>query len=122
MAGTEDRLLGYISAYIHPQDPSVLFVWQVAVHAQARGQRLANQMLSNLLQRKELATVNYIETTVGPDNQASRQVFRRLAAGLSAPMQESTLFPASLFGNQNHEDEPLLRIGPFMPIIKRSEK
>jgi L-2,4-diaminobutyric acid acetyltransferase len=113
VAGSEDRLLGFVSAYLHPQRADALFVWQVAVDAQARGRRLAQHMLTRLLQREALADVKYIETTVGPGNRASRRVFERLAVDLSAPMGESPLFEASLFGGQSHEDEPLLRIGPF---------
>ena len=113
VAGAEDRLLGFVSAYLRPQRPDVLFVWQVAVHAEARGRRLAHHMLTRLLQREALARVAYIETTVGPGNRASRSVFERLARDLSAPLNESPLFDAGLFGGQSHDDEPLLRIGPF---------
>ena len=35
------RIDGFISAYVLPDRPDVLFVWQVAVHARARGHRLA---------------------------------------------------------------------------------
>ena len=64
------RIDGFISAYVIPTRPDVLFVWQVAVHARARGHRLARAMLRELLQRKGLAHVRHLETTVGPDNQA----------------------------------------------------
>lgn len=116
VAGSEDRLLGFVSAYTRPQRSDVLFVWQVAVHAEARGRRLAHHMLTRLLRRDALAQVKYIETTVGPGNQASRSVFERLARDLSAPLKESPLFDADLFGGQSHDDEPLLRIGPFRSL------
>lgn len=104
---------GFISAYIHPARQDVLFVWQVAVHERARGQGLGKQMLQNLLQRPDLASMRFIETTVGPDNKASRNMFASLARQLNAKVTESDLFDRTLFGPEAHEDEKLIRIGPF---------
>ena len=39
------RIDGFISAYVLVDKPDVLFVWQVAVHTRARGQRLGRAML-----------------------------------------------------------------------------
>lgn len=113
VAQSAHGLDGFISAYIHPTRQDVLFVWQVAVHERARGQGLGRKMLQNLLQRPELANVNFIETTVGPDNIASRSMFGSLARKLKANVNESDLFEKSLFGPEAHEDEKLIRIGPF---------
>lgn len=107
------RINGFISAYVDPSRPDVLFVWQVAVHARARGQRLGRAMLRELLQRKNLAHVRYLETTVGPDNQASRRTFAGLAAEVGAHVSEQPFFDRQLFGGADHDDEMLLRIGPF---------
>ncbi|MGB6242069.1 MAG: diaminobutyrate acetyltransferase [Castellaniella sp.] len=110
----DDRgVLGMVSAYLPPQQDEVLFVWQVAVHPRARGLGLGLRMLRQLLQRRGLRPIRWVETTVGPGNQASRRLFARLADHLQAPMRESALFDAALFGAQAHEAEPLLRIGPF---------
>src|SRR3546814_4423027 len=65
VAGRGDTLDGFVSAYLPPERPGTLFVWQVAVHARARGQGLARFMLTELLQRPGLAAIQYIETTVG---------------------------------------------------------
>ncbi|HEY9317791.1 MULTISPECIES: diaminobutyrate acetyltransferase [Achromobacter] len=107
------RIDGFISAYVIPARPDVLFVWQVAVHARARGHRLGRAMLRELLQRKQLAHVRHLETTVGPDNQASRRSFTGLAGELGAHVSEQPFFDRQLFGGADHEDEMLLRIGPF---------
>lgn len=113
VAGTDESMEGFISGYIRPDQPNVLFVWQVAVHADARGTGLAGRMLAELLQRDHLSAVEYIETTVGPENRASRAMFASLARNLLAPLKEKPLFERGHFGAQGHEDEPLLRIGPF---------
>lgn len=104
---------GFISAYIPPTKPDVLFIWQVAVHERARGQSLGRRMLLDLLGRLHLAHIRYIETTVGPDNAASRGMFAGLARKLSADVSESALFERHLFGKTGHDDERLIRIGPL---------
>ncbi len=104
---------GFISAYIPPGKPDVLFVWQVAVHERARGRSLGRRMLLDLLARTGLSSIRYIETTVGPDNAASRGMFTGLARRLQAEVSESALFDRHLFGDACHDDERLIRIGPL---------
>ncbi|GGX31765.1 L-2,4-diaminobutyric acid acetyltransferase [Pigmentiphaga litoralis] len=113
VAEQNGQLAGFISAYVPPRHPDVLFVWQVAVHPSARGKRLGAAMLTELLARDAVAPVRVVETTVSPDNAASRRMFARLADDLHAPLEEQTLFPPTLFGGADHDDERLLRIGPF---------
>lgn len=113
VADGPDGLDGYISAYIPPNKPDVLFVWQVAVHERTRGQGLGRRMLLELLGRPHLASVRFIETTVGPDNAASRGMFSGLAQKLHVEVTESALFDSDLFGDSGHDDERLIRIGPL---------
>ncbi|WP_066453770.1 diaminobutyrate acetyltransferase [Castellaniella caeni] len=113
VAEDDHGVLGMVSAYLPPGRSEVLFVWQVAVHPRARGRGLALSMLRRLLRRPGLRQVRWLETTVGPGNEASRRLFARLAGTLNAPLRESALFDAALFGVDAHEAEPLLRIGPF---------
>jgi len=107
------KVVGFVSAYIPPKHPDVLFVWQVAVHPLARGCGLGRRMLQHLLERPASSAIKFIETTVGPDNAASRGVFAGLARQLQAPCSDSALFEPELFGPEGHEEERLLRIGPF---------
>ncbi|OZI73985.1 diaminobutyrate acetyltransferase [Bordetella genomosp. 12] len=107
---------GFISAYQPPTRPDVLFVWQVAVHERARGQKLARAMLNALLRRDALSQVRHLETTVGPDNHASRRTFAGLAAELGAHISEQPYFDRQTFGGADHDDEMLLKIGPFAPV------
>lgn len=115
VAESGGRIDGFISAYLPPGRDDTLFIWQVAVHDRARGRRLAGAMLDQLLERPALAGIRYLETTVGPDNLASRRTFLSLAARMDAPVTERPLFVQQLFGGAAHEDEMLLRIGPFVP-------
>lgn len=113
VAKVDDVALGFVSAYTPPMRPDVLFIWQVAVHEQARGRGLGKQMLQALLQRSALSGVRYLETTVSPGNAASRRMFEQLARDLNAAVSETALFDKTMFGPQVHDDEPLLRIGPL---------
>ena len=108
-----ERIDGFVSAYVPPGRPEVLFVWQVAVHERARGQSLGKAMLRELLARPALQSIRHLETTVGPTNQASRRMFAGLAGKLGTCSIEEPLFDRTLFGAADHEDEMLLKIGPF---------
>ncbi len=116
-----DRVVGFVSAFRPPGRPDTLFVWQVAVAPEARGRGLAGRMLGALLARPALREVTRIETTVSPSNAASRAMFRKLAADLGAPLEESALFKAEHFGADVHEDERSIAIGPFRHQAKSKE-
>ncbi len=113
LAEDDEGLSGLVTGYLPQARSDTLFVWQVAVAGRARGLGLGCRMLRALVERPQLSRVRYIETTVGPDNQASRRMFARLARGLRASTAESAFFDAAMFGAGNHGAEPLLRIGPF---------
>lgn len=108
-----ERTLGFISAYRPPRRDEVIFVWQVAVAEEARGQGLARAMLRELLSRPALSDCRYLETTVSPSNEPSRRLFHGLARELGAPLTERVLFSEQDFGDDHHEVETLIRIGPF---------
>ena len=107
------RTVGFISAYCPPQRGDVIFVWQVAVAEEMRGQGLARAMLRELLARPGLRGCRYLETTVSPSNEPSRRMFYGLARELGAPVTENVLFGEQDFGQEHHECEMLIRIGPF---------
>ena len=114
VAELNGKLVGFISGYIPPAQPDTFFVWQVAVHSDARGCGLGVSMLRYLLQSQAIGHIHYLDTTVSPSNAASRAMFARLARDLETVISEQPLFPKSLFGpDAGHEDEMLLRIGPF---------
>lgn len=113
VAQNGEQIDGFISAYFPPDRPDVLFVWQVAVHQRARGQRLGQAMLEHLKQRLRGRSLRYLETTVSSGNRASRGLFAAMARRWAVPLQEQEFFDTALFANQAHEAEPLLRIGPL---------
>jgi len=91
----------------------VVFVWQVAVDARARGMGLASAMLMFLLMRDACKKIHYLETTVSPGNGPSQALFRGLAKRLKTTCSERLLFSREHFGGADHEEEMLFRIGPM---------
>jgi L-2,4-diaminobutyric acid acetyltransferase len=113
IAKSGDQCMGFISGYLIPSRPNTLFVWQVVVSHAARAQGLASRMLEELVQRPACAQVQYIETTITLDNQASWALFRKIARQLEAPLKDSVGFDKEIHFYGAHETEHLLRIGPF---------
>jgi len=113
IAELDGEVIGFVSAYLRPNDPSVLFVWQVAVAEAARGRRLALSMLVDLLGRKSCADVRHLETSITTDNAASWRVFGLLADCLEAGTTDQVLFSEDRHFRGRHPAEQLLRIGPF---------
>ncbi|MFZ5655096.1 MAG: diaminobutyrate acetyltransferase [Pseudomonadota bacterium] len=109
----DGRVLGFLSGYRIPARPDTLFVWQVAVAAAARGLGLGSRLLRDLLARPQLADIRFLETTIGPDNRASRALFERLARSRGAAIDSATLFESDRHFGGRHADEILLRIGPL---------
>jgi len=107
----DGELYGSVTGYRVPEQPDTLFVWQVAVHPQARGQGLARTMLRKLI--AQLPDIRFIETSITPGNEASWRLFTGLATELHADMARSVMFDRELHFQGAHESEHLVRIGPF---------
>ena len=105
-------LAGFISGYLIPDRPDTLFVWQVVVADDFRGQDLAGRMLQALIERPACKDVQFIETTITPSNQASAALFRKFAQRIGEEAQVSEGFDEQLHFGGQHESEQLWRIGP----------
>lgn len=112
LAEVDGKAVAMLTAYIPPERPDTLFIWQIAVDASQRGRGVAKQLFTHLLQRSHLNGVRYIEATVNPSNDASRGLFHSLAEAHNCDVMETELFAASLLGEGGHEQENLLRVGP----------
>lgn len=113
VAERQGSMVGFVSGYQKPADESVLFVWQVAVSHRVRGQGVGRGMLREMLDRPEQSGVHYLEATINPSNRPSWALFESFAKKLGASCAAQTLFRKEDFGGQEHEEEKLLRIGPF---------
>lgn len=112
LASIDGAPAGFITAFIRPDSPDTLMVWQVAVAPTARRSGLAIAMLDHLTTGALDRGVRWVETTVTPDNEPSMNLFRRFASRRGAAVDEQRLFDASLFPDP-HDPEHLLRIGPL---------
>lgn len=113
IAEKDGSICGFLSAYLLPEQPDTLFIWQMAVDNTARGSGLAGRMLDEVLHRPACREVRFVETTISPDNIPSRRVFERLAERLGTITSEMAFLEARHFGGEAHDDERLIRLGPI---------
>ena len=105
------QLMGYITGFMRPNDPTTLMVWQVAVDDAARGHGLASRMLDYLV---DATSAQRLETTVTDDNVASNRLFASLAQRHGASHDITPLFTPEVYPD-NHDTEYLHSIGPLTP-------
>jgi L-2,4-diaminobutyric acid acetyltransferase len=115
VAEHDGHVVGFVTGYRPPRKQDTVFVWQIGVAPNARGRRLASEVLDRLIASEACKGVRYLDTNVTPSNEASRALFGSLARRLNAPIEELEGFESSLFPEPSHEPERLLRIGPFRP-------
>ena len=113
LAERDGKPLGWASAYKPPGEAETLFVWQVAVHPDARGHSLGKRMILEILRRPVCDGVEQIKTTVTRDNEASRRMFHSLAKTLDARADERLLFERRRHFADRHQSEHLITIGRF---------
>ncbi|MCC5844393.1 MAG: diaminobutyrate acetyltransferase [Verrucomicrobia bacterium] len=117
LAEANGALLGCVTAYIRPDRPDTLFIWQVAVHRDARGQGLGRRMLEAAADRGAAAGARWMETTISPSNTASRRLFAAWAESRGLTLEETAYLEPGHFiaaGDEAaHEAERLFRIGPM---------
>ncbi|HEY4557824.1 MAG TPA: diaminobutyrate acetyltransferase [Enteractinococcus sp.] len=114
----EQQLMGFVTGFLRPDEPTTLMVWQVAVDRAARGRGLASRMLDYLV---ETTGVKHLETTVTDDNAASQQLFASLAQRHEAEHNVTSLFTPEMYPDE-HETEYLHRIGPLVPELVRQRR
>ncbi|MGH9161150.1 MAG: diaminobutyrate acetyltransferase [Vicinamibacteraceae bacterium] len=113
IAEQDGRAVGFVSGYLEPPTSGVLFIWQVAVSAGVRGRGVAKRLLEDILGRPACHRVQHLETTITPSNEASWALFRALARDRGTDVHDGVLFRREDFGTDDHEEERLVRIGPF---------
>lgn len=110
LAECEGNLLGWISGHIPPESPNTLFIWQVAVHSDARGLGLGKRMLKGLLRRPVCKPVTQMETTITRSNDASWGLFRSFARDMGGDLSDAPHFEREAHLDGQHATEHLVTI------------
>jgi L-2,4-diaminobutyric acid acetyltransferase len=107
------KIVGWISAYRPPAEAGRIFVWQVAVHASARGLGLGRRMLDALLARPASRGATMLTTTITEANDASWALFGSFARRRNAALRRHPLFDRDVHFSGAHDTEFLVSIGPI---------
>ncbi|SDJ17535.1 diaminobutyrate acetyltransferase [Salimicrobium halophilum] len=107
------ELVGFVTAFVPPEKPDVIFVWQIGIDENQRGKGIATGLLKELTDRTITDEVRYLEATVTPSNDASSALFKGFAAKNDTTCTVSPCFNKELFPGDEHEEELTFRIGPF---------
>ncbi|MDE0591474.1 diaminobutyrate acetyltransferase [Halocynthiibacter sp. C4] len=110
LAEISGEVLGWVSAYVMPNEPDTLFVWQVAVSEAARGRGLGHLMLQNILNRPECKDVTRLQTTITADNEASWALFRKFARLQDGELENAPYFTQTLHFQERHKTEHMVTI------------
>ena len=107
------KIVGFVSGYIIPDDKETLFIWQVAVSNEVRGQNLAMKIILDIFNKNNTSNnIKYILSTVSPSNKASQRVFEKIANKLNTKIENKTLFSIDDFFDADEEEIQYL-IGPI---------
>ena len=112
VAEIDGAIVGFVTGYLRPEAPDVLFIWQVAVDQAVRGRGIGVKMLDRLVYDVAGHGISVLETTVSPDNEASLAMFASLARRHGAQLTREPLFAPTDFPD-GHESEDLYRISPL---------
>ena len=121
IAEMDGTTVGFISGHRLPNDPDALFIWQVAVAEEARGQGLGRKMMLDILRRPTSVGFTHLLATATDDNTSSKGMFQSLARVLETDMGQSLLFDQDIHFAGAHESEILLTIGPFSAQINEGQ-
>lgn len=110
VAEMDDMIVGWISAYLLPNDDNTVFVWQVAVSPKARGLGLGTRMLDALMMRDETQDSLRMQTTITLDNDASWALFRKFAKQKQADLGHEAHFTKDTHFQGEHATEHMVTI------------
>lgn len=103
-------IAGWVSAYVMPNDPETLFVWQVAVSQTARGMGLGTLMLQTILNRDVCDEVTRLQTTITADNKASWALFRKFGKLQNSKLDVQPHYTQALHFQDRHKTENLVTV------------
>lgn len=109
VAEMDGEIVGWISGHMIP-DRNTLFVWQVAVSAQARGMGLGKKMLLDLIERDACDDATKLATTITRDNDASWALFRSFARAIGGTLDAAAHYESEAHFDGHHDTEYMVTI------------
>lgn len=113
VAKKNDQVVGFITGFIPPNQPDTVFVWQIGVGSDQRGQGIASKLLHVLIEQQSENDIHFVESTITPSNKASQALFEKLARDYQTECEIESFFTKELFPDESFEEELKFRIGPF---------
>lgn len=109
----DGNVVGFVSGYIVPEEENALFIWQVAVAPEARGLSLAKRMVFDIIHRPAASNVDFLKTSITPDNIASQGLFEAIAREFETDINKDILFDREQHFEGQQKSEILWSIGPL---------
>lgn len=97
--GDDGRLVGFVTGFVPPRDPTRLFLWQVGVDPRCRGRGLARTLVREFVASARTERTTHLVTTVSPDNRASLALFESFARALGSRLERAGEYPAAWLGD-----------------------
>jgi len=119
VAEVDGKILGWVSAYLMPDDPETLFVWQVAVSEQARGMGLGTRMLDEVCARDGCEEISRLQTTITRDNGASWALFERFCKANCGKLRSQPYYTREDHFDGQHATEHMVTI-TFSQRLRRA--
>lgn len=110
LAEMSQEAVGWISAYVMPNEPDTLFVWQVAVSETVRGRGLGAMMLHSILNRPQCENVTRVQTTITAENDASWALFRKFSKLQDSQLDITPYYTQAQHFQDLHKTENLVTI------------
>ncbi|RWP02652.1 MAG: diaminobutyrate acetyltransferase [Mesorhizobium sp.] len=114
LAERAGEVVGWLATYRRPSEPSTLFIWQIAVHPNARNTGVGKGLILSALNRPSCESVTHVEATVTLSNRASKLLFAGVARDLRAPIRQAVRFDRDIHFKGQHESEYTIAIGPIV--------
>lgn len=117
VAKLDQELVGFITAFIPPEQPDTVFVWQIGVDPKHSGKGVGSRLLEQLFNQVRAKGVQYVEATITPSNEASQALFEKFANQHQTSCSVQSFFTKDLFPDHDqYEMELKFIVGPLRKI------
>lgn len=103
LAERAGAVVGWLATYRRPSESSTLFIWQIAVHPEARNIGVGKGLIFSALNRPSCESVTRMEATVTLSNTTSNLLFAGVARNLRAPIRQGVRFDCDIHFKGQHE-------------------